>query len=194
MKVHVLLSFGVLMLFARSAKAQQATAATSHDLDDAYQIYSLLLPFEEAYDFAKGTLVIQQDTVASQAVGKPCLTTEAAERFKDAIANFEEENRKPVLLQRQFQIDKPYELVSAEAINVYFKDDGGGWDGFYRRYPDSGGYIVLSAVGFGKDKTTAIVYTGSGCGGLCGRWGLHLLEKVGGKWKAVRGVTCVTVS
>ena len=34
---------------------------------------------------------------------------------------------------------------------------------FFRRYPDSGGYIIVSAVGFNKEMTRAIVYTGSSC-------------------------------
>jgi len=41
-----------------------------------------------------------------------------------------------VAFQRQFQIDKPYEIVSSDTISLLFKD--GEWEGFYKRYPDSG--------------------------------------------------------
>jgi hypothetical protein len=95
-------------------------------------------------------------------------------------------------LQRRFQIEKPHEIVSSDDIGVDFKD--GGWEGFHQRYPDSGGYIIMSAVGFNKEKTQAIVYTGSACGGLCGLWRFHLLEKIDGKWKKVPGVTCAMYS
>ncbi|HEY6765907.1 MAG TPA: hypothetical protein VI386_14175 [Candidatus Sulfotelmatobacter sp.] len=63
-----------------------------------------------------------------------------------------------------------------------------------QRNPNSGGYIILSAVGFNKEKTEAFVYSGSSCGSLCGHWGFHLLEKIDGNWKKVPGVSCVTVS
>ena len=52
----------------------------------------------------------------------------------------------------------------------------------------------MSAVGFNKETTLAVVYTGSSCGGLCGSWSFHLLEKTDGKWKEAPGVTCSMVS
>jgi len=57
--------------------------------------------------------------------------------------------------------------VSSDAIRALLKSDG--WDGFYKRFQDSGGFIIVSAVGFNADKTQAIVYSGSSCGMLCGR-------------------------
>jgi hypothetical protein len=52
----------------------------------------------------------------------------------------------------------------------------------------------MSAVGLNQEKTRAVVYTGSSCGGLCGRWSFHLLDKLDGNWKTVPGVTCSAVS
>jgi hypothetical protein len=167
-------------------------AAKTYDVEDAYRIYSLLLPHEESYGFAKATLIIQEETVSKVvAASEPCVTPEAARRFKDAIADYNL-NRKQGLLKRQFQIEKSYEIVSSDTIGALFKD--GGWDSFYKRYPDSGGYIIMSAVGFNKEKTRAIVYTGSSCGDLCGSWSFHLLEKIDGNWKEVPGVSCSLVS
>jgi hypothetical protein len=82
--------------------------------------------------------------------------------------------------------------VVSDAIHTLLKSDG--WDGFYKRYLDSGGFIIVSPVGFNPDKTQAIVYSGSSCGSLCGRWSFHLLEKVAGKWREAPGVTCFSVS
>jgi len=69
----------------------------------------------------------------------------------------------------------------------------GGWEDFYKRYPNSGGWIELSAVGFNADKMAAVVYMGHYCGGLCGGAGFHVPQKKDGKcapleWK---GETCV---
>ena len=170
--------------------------AKPYEPADAYQIYDLLLPQEESYGFATGTLIIREETVSNPGVGPPsppCVTPEAGSQFKDAIADYNRLNkRKTWLLQREFQLDKPYEIVSSSTINVLFKE--GGWRVFYKRYPDSGGYIIMSAVSFNKQKTRAMVYTGSSCGLRCGRWGLHLFDKVHGKWKEVLGVTCNMMS
>ncbi len=175
------------------AAGQTSVAAKTYDVEDAYRIYSLLLPHEESYGFAKATLIIQEETVSKVvAASEPCVTPEAARRFKDAIADYNRLNRKQGLLKRQFQIEKSYEIVSSDTIGALFKN--GGWDSFYKRYPDSGGYIIMSAVGFNKEKTRAIVYTGSSCGGLCGSWSFHLLEKIDGNWKEVPGVSCSLVS
>lgn len=174
------------------AAGTDPAAAKSYDVTDAYRIYSLLLPYQESYGFAKGTLIIQEETVSTRDGAEPCVTPEAATRFKDAITDYKRLNRKPWLLQRRFEIEKPYELVSSDTIRALFGE--GGWNGFYKRHPDSGGYIIMSAVGFNKEKTLAIVYTGSSCGGLCGRWSFHLLEKIDGNWKQVPGITCSMVS
>jgi hypothetical protein len=194
MKARALLAVVVLMLWKCGASAQESAAAKPYDLDEAYRVYSVLLPQEESYGFAKGTVVIQQETVSDQRASGACLTAESADKFKDAISDFERANSRPWLLQRQFTIQKPYELVSSDAIKLSFNEHGADWDGFYKSHPGSGGFLALSAVGFNKDKTLAIVYVGSACGSLCGRWGFHLLEKVGGKWQRAPGITCLTVS
>jgi hypothetical protein len=48
-----------------TAMPQEPSAAQPYVESDAYQIYSLLLPQEESYGFAEGTLIIQEETVAS---------------------------------------------------------------------------------------------------------------------------------
>jgi len=174
--------------------ADDLDSAKPYDLDEAYQIYSLLLPREESYGFGKGTLVIQEDTVP-HALESACFDVKSASRFKDALADYGSAQKRTWRLQRRFQIEKPYELVSSDAINLPFKEKGmDGWQSFYKRHPDSGGFIILSAVGFNKTKTLGVVYTGSSCGGLCGLWRFHLLEKINGEWKEVPGVTCEMVS
>jgi hypothetical protein len=51
-----------------TAMPQEPSAAQPYEEPDAYQIYSLLLPQEESHGFANGTLIIQEETVASAAV------------------------------------------------------------------------------------------------------------------------------
>lgn len=85
-----LLSVGV------SANAQKRLAvAQRYDDADAYEIYSLLLPDEESYAFAKETLLIQESTVSEDMypVG-PCLKLEDAKEFKGAIADYSRINKR----------------------------------------------------------------------------------------------------
>ncbi len=174
----------VVTLCVSAGVAQDST--NKYDVAEAYRIYSLLIPYEESSQRAKGTLVIQQETV-SIPHSDICLSPEAATKFKDAVDDFVRVNTKRWVLEPRFAIDKPYQLVSTATLNR-------GWASYRKTFPDSGGSINLSAVGFNKDKTRAIVYSGSSCGELCGRWSFHLFEKLGGEWKQVPGVSCFTVS
>jgi hypothetical protein len=181
----------ISMAISVRGQTMRTASARTYDVEDAYQIYSLLLPHEESYS-APGTLIIEEETASRPELAQPCVTPEAARQFKGAIAAYSRVNRVQWLLQRQFWVSKAYEIVSSDTIRVLFNEED--WDGFYKRYPDSGGYVVMSAVGFNEENTRAIVFTGTFCGNRCGRWGFHLLEKIQGNWKEVPGVTCVTVS
>lgn len=170
---------------------QPSAPLKAYEVEDAYKIYSLLIPGEESYGFAKGTLVIQAGTVPNRDVTESCIAPEAVSPFKDAIADYRRVNSERWLLQRRFEIEKPYEIVSSDDIGVSSPNY---WKNFYKRYPGSGGFVIMSAVGFNHEKTRAIVYTGSSCGGLCGLWRFHLLEKKDGKWTVIPGIRCVTMS
>lgn len=194
-RIGILLS-AVLFPSLHSSFAQDLSSAKPYDVAEAYQIYSLLLPDEESYGRREqGTLIIEEETVSSP-LDAACFDAKAALRFKDALADYSHVQKRTWMFQRRFQIEKPYELVSSDTLNLLFKGLGlvGRWRDFYKRYPNSGGFIILSPVGFNKAKTLAVVYTGSSCSELCGLWRFHLLEKVNGKWKEVPGVTCTTVS
>jgi len=194
METRTVVAAVVLLACIPLGMAERPAAAEPYDVKEAYEVYGVLLPHEESYGFSKGMLVIQQDMIREQQSYSSCLAVEAAKKFKDAISDFDRLGRKSWLLQRKFEISKPYTLVGADTINQLFHQLPGGWETFYKLYPGSGGYLVMSPVGFNKDKTLAIVYTGSACGGLCGSWRFHLLEKVQGTWKEAPGVICSLVS
>jgi hypothetical protein len=196
----VLAAVAVLIILPAShvstAAAQEEEVPIPYDDQDAYEIYGLLIPHEESYGFGKGAIVIREQTFAGPKDSDRCFSGDAAANFKDALDDFKSVNAKPWLLQRLFQIERPYDIVSADEIETAFgeKATQEGWDDFNARHPDSGGFFVMSAVGFNEDKTLAVVYTGSTCGGLCGRWSFHLLQKIDGEWKTAPGVRCVTMS
>lgn len=188
MRVSFVLAFAAIL--CPCAPAQNSTAG-EYDDQDAYAIYSRLLPGEQSYGFAKGTILVQQETAPPVKLDDYCLTPEAAREFKDAIEDYKR-HKEPMLLQRRFEIDKPYELVSTETIGTLIRNYN--WDDFYKRYPDSGGIIRVTAVGFNRQKTLAIVFTGSTCNNQCGRGSFVLFKKVDGKWRSVPGVRCSVAS
>lgn len=177
----------VAFLVASSAGAQESAATEPYADKDAYDVYSVLLPGEESYGFAKGTMVVLQETTFS--AEQTCGSAHIPPDFESAFRNFEETGAKRFLLQRNIRSDKPYEFVSQGALRSLMK--AGSWPQFYKRYPGSSGYIAFSAVGFNKAKDRAVVYSGSSCGSRCGRWALHLLQKADGKWQDDPGAACM---
>lgn len=162
--------------------AQSAADTKLYGVAEAYKIYSLLLPHEESYGFAKDTLMVQENTVAEDVSGA-CLTQTDANKFRDAIAGYNRVYRKKWLLRRHLQVEKPYRIVSSEVIAAL------------PDHPQSAvSYVRMSPVGFNREKTQAIVYVESSCGGLCGSWRFHLLEKVHGNWHEVPVATCIGAS
>jgi hypothetical protein len=177
------------LLFPAIALSQTNQPVPYKD-SDAYEIYSTILSSQWAVRVAKAkTLVIRAETSAKFEM---CLRPdpESEKIIGGAISNYLEVNKKTWLIQKKFNIETPYKIVSSEAINAVFEKNK--WEEFYKQYPDSGGYIELSAVGFNADKTVAIVYSGHSCGGLCGGGDYAVLQKKDGKWVPLswRGSSC----
>jgi hypothetical protein len=167
-----------LLLSVPALLPQDVPAAQPYDDTDAYEIYSLLLPHEESYSFAGETLMIQETTVAEHVLGA-CLKNSDAKRFKGAIEGYNRIYDKNWRLQRQFKISKSYKLVGANVISA-----------LPDRPETAVSYVTLSPVGFNRDRTQAIVFASSSCGGFCGSWRFHILEKVHGKWNEARVAMC----
>ncbi len=176
----LLLVFGLL---TTKSGSQDSAAPRLYNVAEAYKIYNLLLPQEPSYAFGKDKVMIRQEAVPGG--GTPCLTTSAARKFAEAVAAFKRLQQKMWTLQPRFQLDKPYKLITPEEIKTL---------------PDTptqsaaNSYVEISIVGFNREETRAVLFMGSPCGGLCGGWSYHLLEKVDGKWHEVPGVNCSLAS
>src|SRR5438445_12136056 len=94
--------------------------------------------------------MIREETLPDIGVTEACLTSAVANKFKDAIAGFNRFHSRKWLLQRQFQIEKPYKIVSS-AVIAALPDYP----------PSSAAYVEMSPVGFKHEKTQAIVYIAS---------------------------------
>jgi len=178
----LMLSLILVALNITAATAQEFSTVQLYEDADAYKIYSLLLPHEESYAFAEDALMIPKNA-AAQDVSGACLRQADAKRFKGAIAYYNRVREKKWLFQRHFQIAKAYRVVGKEVISA-LRD----------RPQRAVSYVLMSPVGFNRDKTQAIVFMESACGGLCGSRRLHFLEKIDGKWKEAAIATCAGAS
>jgi hypothetical protein len=187
---HTVLTLSLILpLFLYQGAGSNKGGATLYKDQQAYEIYSAILQSESWWrDTHAKTLIIQTETKSFEMCLRP--DKESEEKFGPAISDYVRLNAKPSLLQREIDMEIPYQLIMADQLNT---NSNTGWAEFYRRYPDSKGWIELSAVGFNNDKTVAVVYMGHHCGPLCGRGGFHVLEKKAGRWvelKEWKGESC----
>ena len=165
---------------------------------EAYSVYQAMLPLGPDWP---GTRVIAEQTSTGRPSIEGCIAPAVADRFKEAITDYNRLSKSQWALQKLFLLKGKYELLSPDSLKSIFEHRpssyetlNDNWKHFYKSYPGSGGVITLSVVGFNSDRTVAVVWAGVGCGSLCGEWQWHLLEKKDGTWKEVPGVMCHTVS
>lgn len=107
----------------------------------------------------------------------------------EVIADFELKQKSPIQLTRSFAQTPKFTFISQKEYDTIFDAKGDfdrqakNWSKFYEKYPDSGGYILLSNVGYNKMKDEALVYFVHWCGTLCGTGHYVLVEKVDEKWE-----------
>jgi hypothetical protein len=106
--------------------------------------------------------------------------------FKDFLARNTEQSK----LDSQFKLRISYVILSKAGIEESFKSATAGvdslndaWQGFYKKYPDSSGYVVLSRVGFDPEIRQAMIYVANYCGGLCAEGRYVLMRKDEDSWK-----------
>lgn len=181
---YICVSFLLSTVFVSCGAAQ-----SEYRDPDAYTVYAAIIEKEWTIEEVKAEkLVIQSETEdhLSNHGQKMCLKPAPGDEQASIILKaFQQANEKPWLLQRLFDIPQAYQLVSKLSVQEIIGKDFGGWPKFFEKYPDSGGSIHMSAVGFNGDKTQALVYMGHWCGSLCGGGGYHRLEKKDGKWREI---------
>ena len=151
--------------------------------DDAYAIYALFL---QTVNHAHPVIQAETGFEPHATLKNIGITGDANFRkiwgaaLKDYVARY----HTPMSLTRAIPTNIPYELLSLTEFQKMVRSPGA-WDNFYKQYPESGGYISFSAVGFDRSRTHAVGYMGTGCGMLCGFWGPRFFEKQKGKWTEV---------
>lgn len=193
--IRSLLALALAAAAADVPRVQMPAAQAVIDDPEAYVVYATLIDDEIPAKPARKQLVVQRETV----VNKDCIVSGGALEtdWKPVADDFKAQNARARFVAPDRDLHRSYVVVARKDLLAYFTKGGGRWPAFYERYPDSGGYVELSAVGFDDRKTRAMVYVAHACGDLCGHGSYRLLEKVAGKWADahVAGVsTCVWIS
>jgi len=189
MKKYLLLTAIVVLL------GQMVPPGTAPKVDasaEEYAVYSVAIAnwLSDQQAPAKGPFVIPNvtatDAMTSDKVNQgnryfvalfPTLKEEVAEDYRTR-------NKEPLHLKAAFQLKQKYLVVDSNEIKKMFKR--GGWGEFYKRYPDSGGFISVSRPGFNKEMDQALLFIEHRCGDLCGTGHYILLEKSGDTWKVIQ--------
>ncbi|MFL6231085.1 MAG: hypothetical protein ACJ741_20095, partial [Pyrinomonadaceae bacterium] len=108
--------------------------------------------------------------------------------FQAALKDYKAKNQKSERLVRSFNLNLDYLLVNRNEFQAFFKSKNleESWKNFYKKYPNSPGYITLSRVGFDPSMTHACLYAETDCGSLCGDGSYILLTKEKGTWKVTK--------
>ena len=167
-------SLPILALLLSQGVISNSAKAPPYEDQEAYEVYSAILPSEWPLRVAHAKrLIIQNETKSYEMCLRP--ENEWQEKIGPAISDYVRLNAKPLLLQPKINVEVPYQLINADELRSV--NSNSGWEGFYQRYSDSGGWMELLAVGFNGNKTVAVVYMGHHCGPLCGGGGFHVLER-----------------
>jgi len=155
---------------------------------DAYAVYSAVIPLRsrDVLPRTPRKFVIVETTFASKSPSG-CFPGKYRHEFRAAFSNFQQVNRQSWQLQRRFQLPHNYHFITDQQLAGMRVSSGRNinlfsWDEFYRRFPESGGYFVLSGVGFNPSRNKAVVTVALRCGPLCAGSTDYLLEKRHGNW------------
>src|SRR5207249_7246260 len=148
---------------------------------DAYAVYAALIRSSSPVTAAHAKRLVIQETTATYPRCFPSEEALKASPWKEVVEDYKRQNATTLTLTAAFPLDLPYDLAREPDILELFRDrNTDGWKLFYAAHPDSGGYFVMSAVGFDGEKTRALVYFANFCGWLCGQGSYHFLQKVEG--------------
>ena len=178
--------FALAFLAAVALLAQPSSTVTD---PDAYAVYNAVIPSDSMIRGAHPTELLIQDTTELRSHPQGCLPSGPGLTgvWQDALDDYLLQNDITKHVMQQFKLPLAYRLESKQTIQGFFTASGiDGWKTFFATYPKARGFLQVSAVGFDKTHTHALVYMAHTCGGLCGEGGYHFLERADFGWGEVR--------
>lgn len=166
-----------------SASSTEQTNSSAEE----YAVYTAIIG--QMFSRTEVKLLVIEDHTVTNHLGESedwqGMTQQLPTISQQIIGDYKTKNKETQQLKDAFDLKAKHVLIRKDEMEQIFKKGPQGWDEFYKRYPDSGGYIGFSRVGFNPDINQALVYVENGCGGLCGTGHYVLLSKNEGVWKVV---------
>ncbi len=115
------------------------------------------------------------------------LRSEAPTLQRETILSFRGVRPQSVPLHPSFQLPVSYQLVDMKGIDAIFENKGW-WTDYYKKYPGSQGFLVLSRIGFSADRSQALFYASNSCGGKCGTGTYIVMQTAGRGWRLMKEI------
>ena len=178
------IEFGSISVSAPASQSSSDFAVS----DEEYEIYSTLIKQKYIQPNTK-LLIIEERTFRYDfAVDNDEPWREKRKGVtidRSAAEDYEAKNSQPWLLNKaMFKLPVKLNLITDLDLKAIFHGHWGEleWISYYKRYPESTGFVMLSRIGFNTDRTQGLLYIGSRCGPGCGEINFLLLEKANGTW------------
>jgi hypothetical protein len=133
-----------------------------------------------------GTALILQDTSTNMSDDNPQQTIDYIQSglkgiSRETLDRYVERNKQPSQLSPAMDLGAKYILLNREELaKITNQPDWG--KVLNEKYPNSGGYIMFSRVGFNNTLDQALIYVGRMAGPLAGAGYYYLMEKKNGEW------------
>lgn len=158
-----LLTSLVLSIFIAACAPQSSEAIISDgDVEaEEYQVYSALI--EEWYISERIDLVVIIENTETQMSAEwyEAVPNRLPDVSDDLVKDFREKNLQSYTLESRFDLKVECAVIDNQELEEIFSDSHEGWNNFYRRFPNSPGYIELSRVGFNSEMSKAFVSVGN---------------------------------
>jgi len=177
-------------------QAKRSDGATRDSLRQEYEVYNSVIDSIVnswlATDEMKLIVIaehtrVEQDRFGGAMIRDRDLKAEFGNELEKSTADdfVKRNNRDYHLIASWFHLShKCVVLTDKEEKQILGKEVISGWNDFYRHYPNSGGILRLSRVGFNNKFDQAIVYLEREMGILAGRgYYLFLKKDKHGKWR-----------
>jgi len=132
------------------------------------------------------TALILQDTSINISDDRPQETVDYIKSgmkdvSKETLDHFTERNRQPGQLSPNMDLGVDYILINTQELAKLTRQPN--WrEVLNEQYPNAGGYLVFSRVGFNHTLDQALIYVAGIAGPWMGSGSYYLMEKKDGEW------------
>ncbi len=173
----------ILLLCSCRPGSSRPTATLPPGIEpEEYAVYSALIRQNPIGYNLGSSLVVREQTVADLDMFER--TLENVHRLPTSLVDsYRSRNAAPYTLDPNLDVEQAYALMPQQEFDQIFRQGGSVWARFQAEYPEAGGLITFSRVGFNAKEDQALALFGFRCDDLCGAGGLYLLVKEDDNWK-----------